>query len=140
MIGSSDYIAGQGGTISTMFRCLFGGYLYYTLATTALADDRVPQGFDVARELCARCHVIGEYNRLGGIGNAPSFQWMVKADDWRERFGSFYARRPYPVFVRMAGYDKWSEADPYYPPFTITVEEIKLISIYAATLVLPGEK
>ncbi|MED5408688.1 MAG: hypothetical protein VYD25_13145 [Pseudomonadota bacterium] len=44
------------------------------------------------------------------------------------------------VFVRMAGYDKWSEADPYYPPFTITVEEIKLISIYAATLVLPGEK
>ena len=44
------------------------------------------------------------------------------------------------MFVRMAGYDKWSEADPYYPPFTITVEEIKLISIYAATLVLPGEK
>ena len=96
MIGSSDYIAGQCGTISTMFRCVFGGYLYYTLATTALADDRVLQGFDVARELCARCHVIGEYNRLGGIGNAPSFQWMVKADDWRERFGSFYARRPYP--------------------------------------------
>ena len=84
--------------------------------------------------------MIGDYNRLGGIGNAPSFQWMVKSSGWQERFESLYARRPHPVFVRVAGYEKWSEADPYYPPFTITVDEISLISAYAETLRLSEKK
>jgi len=97
-------------------------------------DTAIQQGFSLARELCSRCHVIGDYNRLGGIGNTPSFQWMVRSSDWRERFNSFYSRRPHPVFVRVPGYPRWSDTDPYYPPFEITPEKIKFIILYANTL------
>ncbi len=40
-------------------------------------------GFDAAKAKCARCHVIGEYNRMGGIGNAPSFPSMAQHEDVR---------------------------------------------------------
>lgn len=96
--------------------------------------DQITEGFDLSVKRCARCHVIGEYNRLGGIGNTPSFTWMVKSDDWRERFTTFYTRRPHPVFARVAGYPLWSESDPYYPPFEITIEEIEAIAAYAGSL------
>ena len=63
---------------------------------------------------------------MGGIGNSPSFTWMVKNSDWRERFLTFYARRPHPVFTRVPGYALWSDVPPYYPPFEITRDEIDL--------------
>ena len=97
-------------------------------------DEAAKQGFELSRQFCSRCHVIGEYNRMGGIGNSPSFTWMVKNDDWRDRFLTFYARRPHPVFARVPGYALWSNADPYYPPFEITLDEIDLIVSYVATL------
>ncbi|MEK9942324.1 MAG: hypothetical protein VW771_07600, partial [Gammaproteobacteria bacterium] len=69
-----------------------------TISTTPPWADPVQEGLDLSIQYCSRCHVIGEYNRLGGIGNTPSFNWMVKSDDWRERFTTFYTRRPHPVF------------------------------------------
>ena len=104
---------------------------------TAEESERTQQGFELAREFCSRCHVIGDYNRMGGIGNSPSFPWMVKSADWRERFTTFYARRPHPVFARVPGYARWSESDPYYPPFEITLKEIDLIVDYVETLRSP---
>jgi len=100
----------------------------------AEGTERAEQGFELARELCSRCHVIGDYNRMGGIGNSPSFPWMVKSADWRERFTTFYSRRPHPVFVRVPGYARWSKSDPYYPPFEITLQEIDLLVDYVETL------
>ena len=101
---------------------------------TVLADSQIERGFELARQHCSRCHVIGDYNRMGGIGNSPSFTWMVKSADWRERFQTFYARRPHPVFVRVPGYARWSNVEPYYPPFEILLSEIDLITEYAGSL------
>ena len=42
-------------------------------ASQASDTDIATSGFEAAKTKCARCHVIGEYNRMGGIGNAPRF-------------------------------------------------------------------
>lgn len=62
--------------------------LFAPIKTKAL-DTNAAAGFELAKKYCARCHVIGEFNRLGGIGNTPSFPYMVKNADWQERFSSF---------------------------------------------------
>ena len=108
--------------------------LIFCMPFTAFADSQIERGFELARQYCSRCHVIGDYNRMGGIGNSPSFAWMVKSVDWRERFQTFYARRPHPVFVRVPGYARWSNVAPYYPPFEILLSEIDLITEYAGSL------
>ena len=76
---------------------------------------------------------------MGGIGNAPSFRSMAQHDDVRERFSTFYARRPHPVFVRVPGYAKWSDAVPYYPEFKVSLEEINALVAYAESLRVPKE-
>ena len=106
----------------------------FCMPFTAFANSQIERGFKLARQYCSRCHVIGDYNRMGGIGNSPSFAWMVKSADWRERFQTFYARRPHPVFVRVPGYARWSNVEPYYPPFEILLSEIDLITEYAGSL------
>ncbi|HJL55988.1 MAG TPA: hypothetical protein QF597_00630 [Arenicellales bacterium] len=108
--------------------------LIFCAPFTALADSQIERGFELARQYCSRCHVIGDYNRMGGIGNSPSFSWMVKSVDWRERFQTFYTRRPHPVFVRVPGYARWSNVESYYPPFEILLSEIDLITEYAGSL------
>jgi hypothetical protein len=61
-------------------------------------------GRKLAREHCARCHVVGEGNKFGGIGSTPSFRLLVTAfKDWRTRFKTFYARRPHPAFLSIEG-------------------------------------
>ena len=108
--------------------------LTFTSLPLSRASNSAELGFELSRQLCSRCHVIGEYNRMGGIGNSPSFTWMVKSSDWRERFLTFYSRRPHPVFTRVPGYALWSDVPPYYPPFEITRDEIDLIVAYVETL------
>ena len=108
--------------------------LIFCMSFTAFADSQIERGFELARQYCSRCHVIGDYNRMGGIGNSHSFASMVKSVDWRERFQTFYARRPHPVFVRVPGYARWSNVEPYYPPFEILLSEIDLITEYAGSL------
>jgi len=121
--------------LTRIFRSFLAGMFLLPLSIpVSHGNDEAKQGFELSRQLCSRCHVIGEYNRMGGIGNSPSFTWMVKSDDWRERFLTFYARRPHPVFARVPGYALWSNADPYYPPFEITLDEIDLIVSYVETL------
>ena len=115
-------------------RIFAGAFLLPLGIPLSHGDEEAKQGFELSRQFCSRCHVIGEYNRMGGIGNSPSFTWMVKNDDWRDRFLTFYARRPHPVFARVPGYALWSNADPYYPPFEITLDEIDLIVSYVETL------
>jgi len=89
----------------------------------AAAGDR-EKGRNIAREHCARCHVIGDYNRMGGIGSTPSFPLLRKRADWRERFGTFYNRRPHPVHVRVEGVRQWTNLPPNAKPFTITQDNV----------------
>ena len=70
-------------------------------------------GRKLAREHCARCHVIGEGNKFGGIGSTPSFRLLVTAfKDWRTRFKTFYARRPHPAFLSIEGKGRLREDLP----------------------------
>ena len=81
------------------------GYAGATDATLGKdAQPSVEKGKRIARLHCARCHVVGEFNRMGGISSTPSFYLLVRAfKDWRERFETFYARRPHPAFLSIKG-------------------------------------
>jgi len=48
-------------------------------------ESKAAQGFELAKKHCARCHVIGDYNRLGEIGNSPSFPLWFKTVIGRSR-------------------------------------------------------
>ena len=95
----------------------------------------VERGRELSVQHCARCHVIGDYNRMGGLDNSPSFMTLTTVDGYEERVRTFYARRPHPVFVRVEGYERWSNAPAYAPEFEITSEQIGHILDYIRTLV-----
>jgi mono/diheme cytochrome c family protein len=103
---------------------------------TALAADR-DKGESLSRQHCARCHVIDDRNRMGGIGSTPSFPLLRKMPDWRERFETFYNRRPHPVHVRVEGVRQWTNLPPNATPFTITQADVDDIVAFVQTL---GEK
>ena len=77
--------------------------------------------------------MIGDYNRMGGIGSTSSFQAMVHNSDYTERFLTFYTRRPNPVFVRVPGYERRSYAATYYPDFKISFNEIEHFGDYVSS-------
>jgi mono/diheme cytochrome c family protein len=102
-------------------------------ATAAQADGDVRRGLELAEKQCARCHVVGD-DPFAGIANSPSFQLLVKRDDYYERFQTFYDRRPHPVFVRVPGIPRWSEFPTHIPEIEITPEEIEDLISYAEAL------
>jgi mono/diheme cytochrome c family protein len=59
-------------------------------AQSAWAEGDVAQGRKIAEQHCSRCHVIGDYNKYGGIGSTPSFQLLAnQLPDYRARFEIF---------------------------------------------------
>ena len=66
------------------------------LAPPTLADGDPAKGLDLAIERCARCHVIGDHNPMGGINSTPSF-WIFarKPEVYTERLRTFDQRRPH---------------------------------------------
>lgn len=101
----------------------------------AAAGGDMEKGRDIARQHCARCHVIGDYNRTGGIGSTPSFPLLRKMADWRERFGTFYNRRPHPVHVRVEGIRRWTDLPSNAEPFTITQDNVEDILAFVEAFV-----
>lgn len=98
-------------------------FMSFAPAAAVSAGDR-EKGREIARQHCARCHVIGDHDRMGGIGSTPSFPLLRRMDDWRERFGTFYNRRPHPVHVRVEGIRSWTNLPPNAKPFTITQDNV----------------
>ncbi len=92
------------------------------------------KGRAIAIEHCSRCHVVGGHNPMGGIGSTPSFQLLRSMMDWRDRFGTFYARRPHPVHVRIEGLPTLTDLPPNAAPFTITIADVDHILAFAETL------
>jgi mono/diheme cytochrome c family protein len=92
------------------------------LPATAHADPALEsRGKALSKLHCARCHVVSPDNRMSGISSTPSFMIMVKAlSDWRDRFETFYARRPHPAHIRL---DTDDERPPDQPA---TIEEVVL--------------
>lgn len=91
-------------------------------------------GRKVATEHCSRCHVVGDINPYGGINSTPSFQLLAKRDDWLERFGTFFERRPHPVFVRVPDVPRWTELPSHVKEFEITPKAIDDIIAFVRTL------
>ena len=103
-------------------------------ASPAVADGDAARGREVAIRHCARCHVIGDYNRLGGIDSTPSFQLLARRDDAADRVRAFFTRPPHPVFVRVPGVVRLSNAPPYATEFTVTPDDIENLVAFVRTL------
>ncbi len=64
-------------------------------AAAQLAGDAAA-GEKLAKDWCAQCHVIGDYNPYGGVGATPSF-WIMKRkpETYYPKLKSFQERRPH---------------------------------------------
>ncbi len=112
--------------------CLFG--LLCTPTAARAEGDRL-KGRDIAFKHCARCHVVGDQNRFGGIDSTPSFEWLAnRRPDYLERVQSFYERRPHPAFIRVEGVPTWTELPAYATEITITVRDVDGLVAYFKTL------
>lgn len=122
------------------WRALLGALLMGALAPASAArgEGNAEQGRQIAIKYCARCHVVGDYNRYGGIGSTPSFQWLAnKRPDYLERLRTFYTRRPHPAYVRVPDVPRWTDLPAYASEFTITPEDIEDIIAFVQTLKRP---
>lgn len=88
------------------------------------AQGDAQRGREISIRLCARCHVVGDHNPMGGIGSTPSFQAMTFLSDYIERMQTFYARRPHPAFVQVPGQQAAAGGQSYGPELTVTPAEI----------------
>ena len=104
----------------------------------AHAQSRKPDpknGRAVAQKHCSRCHVIGSYNKSGGISSTPSFQLLVNAfKDYEERFLTFFERRPHPVFIRVLGFRTPYPLPPSAKPIQLELDAIEDMLAFAKTL------
>ncbi len=101
---------------------------------SAGAGGHVEAGRKIAETHCTRCHVVGDFNPMGGIGSTPSFQLLAKRDDWLERFQTFFERRPHPVFVRVPGVARWTTLPSHVKEFTVTPANLDDIIAFVRTL------
>lgn len=97
----------------------------------------VLRGQDASLRACGRCHVVGEVNRMAGIGSTPSFAVLRTLNNWQERFEIFYVLNPHPAFTIIP--DVIEEFDETRPspiaPVRVTLEDIEDIVAYVAGIV-----
>lgn len=87
-------------------------------ASSAAAEGDSAAGREIAIRSCARCHVIGDYNPMGGIGSTPSFWIMArKPQTYTAKLLTVTQRRPH----RGMGLE-------------VSREELEQIQAYIATL------
>ena len=98
--------------------------LGFLASVPALEASDVKNGQKLAETHCARCHVVGDFNKFGGIGSTPSFNLLMGMADGIERFRTFYERRPHPAFVSVPGVPRWTDLPPYALPFEVTPKNI----------------
>ena len=110
------------------------GILVITSVKNANADENIAKGEKLAKKHCARCHVVGNFNKFGGIGSTPSFQLIMGMKDGIERFETFFERRPHPVFVRVPSVPKWSEVPSYATEFTVTARSLDQLLSFVKTI------
>ena len=104
------------------------------LAISAYADGDAAKGREISIKHCAGCHVVGDYNPMGGIGSTPSFQGLTFLSDYVERLLTFYLRRPHVAFVQVPGVESIVKSSGYGRPFTISHEEIAHVVAFVKTL------
>lgn len=104
----------------------------------AMAQDKgdASAGRNVAATHCTRCHVVGDINPTGGISSTPSFQLLVRRrPDYKDRFQSFFARRPHPAFLSLKGVGRIRpDLPPNAQPVELTEEDVANMLAYVETL------
>lgn len=83
-------------------------------------DGDADKGLKLSVTKCGRCHVVGEINKMKGIGSTPSFALMRTFGDWENRFRAFYVLKPHPAFTQVA--DLTPPFDETHPPPIAPVE------------------
>lgn len=104
-------------------------------AQAVLTGDRAV-GETLSYNKCGRCHVVGEKNRLKGIGSTPSFAVVRAIADWRLRFETFFTRNPHPSFTLIPGVTPRFDATrpPPIRPLALTLDELDDILAFVATI------
>lgn len=96
----------------------------------------VELGEKVAHQTCARCHVVSDRNRFGGIGSTPSFFALRTLPGWEDRFAAFWTLNPHPSFTQVEGITEpfSPQRPPPIAPIELTLEEVEAVTAYAAKL------
>lgn len=98
-------------------------------------DGDVEEGRKIATTHCSRCHVVGDFNPYGGVGNTPSFQRLVSNfDDYLQRFQTFYERPPHPPFVEVPEVAQPGNLPANAKVFRVTSENIEDVIAFVETL------
>ncbi len=101
---------------------------------SAAAAGGLAEGRKLAQKHCAVCHVVGDFNKFGGIDSTPSFQMLASMKDGKERFQSFFARRPHPSFIFLPDQMPPTDLPLNAPPVRLSHEDIENIVSFALTL------
>jgi len=105
-------------------------------APASVFHGNAARGEAFALANCGRCHVIGDRNKMKGIGSTPSFPVLRSLNDWDARFSTFYARIPHPAIVQLEGVSK--PFDPAFPPASqalrLTLDQLEDILTFVSTL------
>lgn len=98
----------------------------------------IVQGEILSFRNCGRCHVIGDRNRMQGLGSTPSFGLLRTFDNWLERFQVFYALNPHPSFSQVLGVTLpfSPQLPPPISPLVLSQDELQSIIAYVATIPL----
>lgn len=96
--------------------------------------------FDIGARLslthCGRCHVIGDVNRMNGLGSTPSFPVLRGFEDWDSRFAQFFVLRPHGSFTQIT--DVTAPFNPEFPPpivpIEITLDDLEHILAFVAKM------
>lgn len=98
----------------------------------AVSQD-VDRGLKLSVKHCANCHVIGKFNRFGGIGSAPSFRVLASLKDGKERFDTFHKRNPHQSITFLPDQKPPTDVPLRSPPIEITYQDIKDMTAYGMT-------
>ncbi len=107
-------------------------WLAWPLSMASVGD--IDKGRALAQKHCAVCHVIGDFNKFGGIGSTPSFQLLASLRDGKDRFQSFFARRPHPSFIFLPDQQPPTKLPLNAPPVRLTHQQVDDIVRFAMTL------
>lgn len=100
-----------------------------TVEVAAIEGDAA-LGENLSHQLCGRCHVVSDKNRMNAIGSSPSFAVMRTFPDWEARFLGFFVLKPHPAFTQV---EDMTEPFPEHLPSPIAPIEVTLDDIEAIT-------
>lgn len=121
----------------TMMAAILSGLVFaFPVTVSALENGSADAGETIAAKHCTRCHVVGDINPGGGISSTPSFQLLVRRrPDYRERFETFFARRPHPAFLSLEGVGRIRpDLPPNAKPVKLTEQDVADMLAYVETL------